>query len=56
MPTTTAKPCRALIASSWLPNGLLKTLISTSLAIGDQSAKPSQRSGNHPELQPEPFP
>jgi hypothetical protein len=39
MPTTTAKPCSALIASSWLPNGLLKTLISTSLAIGDQSAK-----------------
>ncbi len=32
MPTTTAKPCNALIASSWLAKGLSKTLISTSLA------------------------
>ena len=38
MPTTMAKPCSALIASSWLANGLLKTLSSTSLATGDQSA------------------
>ena len=38
MPTMMAKPCSALIASSAPAKGLLKTLISTSLVMGDQSA------------------
>ena len=35
---TTAKPCSALMTASSPPSGALKTLTSTSLAIGDQSA------------------
>ena len=38
MPTMMAKPCSALIAASGPANGLSNTVMSTSLATGDQSA------------------
>ena len=38
IPTTMANPCRALMTASGPPSGALKTLISTSLEIADQSA------------------